>query len=134
MDKSNDKTTVAISGQPPGTAPTYTIDEIGKWNAVWPMAIALAWADPEFKAALLKDPRETLSNLMHYDFPKSILLTIKDAGATPNSGWNEHFNNWNLPATEVTMWLPPAPALDQQAVALGSYTYTGQIYPFTCCC
>jgi ribosomally synthesized peptide (two-chain TOMM family) len=134
MKASTKELTTAIAGQPPNTEPTYTIDEIGKWNAVWPMAIALAWTDPEFKAALLKDPRGTLSDLMNYDFPRSIILTVKDAGDVPESGWNSHFNIWKLPPTEVTLWLPPAPPLEQQSVALASYTYTGQIYPFTCCC
>jgi hypothetical protein len=40
---------------------------------------------------------------------------------------------WYLAPTRVDMYLPPKPALDQQAVALANYVATGRTYPFTSC-
>jgi ribosomally synthesized peptide (two-chain TOMM family) len=126
-------------GSSQGEKPTYTINEIGEWYNVWLMAIALAWKDPVFKKELLEHPRAALAARLHYKFPWSVNLVIKDATGVDGSGWlpdpkGAGNGTWKLPATDVLLWLPPAPPMDEQPVALGNYAYTAQTYPFTCCC
>ncbi len=117
----------------PGTAPTYTIDEIGKWYAIWPMAIAMAWSDPSFQRDLLENPRKTFLDRLGYAFPQSVRLTI----LVSPTGWTKNLEDgsfWDLPPSEVTLWLPPAPEdVQERLIALANYTATGQTYPFTCC-
>jgi ribosomally synthesized peptide (two-chain TOMM family) len=121
----------------PREKPSEVFDSIGSWYSVWMMAIARSWNDPAFKARLIADPRRTLENDLHYTYPVDIVLTIKDATGVDESGWTNNGGNgsWKVPPSEVTLWMPPKPEkLEDQAVALGSYQYTSQTYPFTCCC
>jgi ribosomally synthesized peptide (two-chain TOMM family) len=117
--------------------PTDVINDIGSWYSVWLMAIARAWSDEGFKKRLLEDPRRALKDDLQYVYPEDIILTIKDATGVNNSGWTHNGANgsWKVPPSEVTLWMPPKPEkLEDQAVALGSYSFTSQTYPFTCCC
>lgn len=126
---------------------TYTINEISRWNQIWPQIVAQAWFDPDFKKLLLSDARAALAEL-GYDFTDEITLEVKDAtgfeGVTQNgtpavAGYAppkgaQTVGHWLVPATNVTLWLPPPPAdASMNAVALAAYGTRGHIYPFTCC-
>ncbi|HVV81732.1 MAG TPA: BMA_0021/BMA_0022 family TOMM bacteriocin [Kofleriaceae bacterium] len=122
--------------------PISGLDTTIKWQMVWLEAIALAWRDPEFKAELIKDPRKTLRAHFLFDLGPYVKLTVREA--TPPAGNNARgtrieqvFNGWD-PASdpltsEMIMALPPAPAVEDQAVALSFYNASGRAYPFTCC-
>jgi|GEM_PF-1964758 ribosomally synthesized peptide (two-chain TOMM family) len=133
----NAMTTTTPTG--PRESPTDVINEIGSWYSVWLMAIARSWNDPAFKQRLLANPRLTLETDLLYTFPsdQDILLTIRDATGVDGSGFTNVGGNgvWKVPPTQVTLWLPPKPdRLEDQQVALASYQFTSQTYPFTCCC
>jgi ribosomally synthesized peptide (two-chain TOMM family) len=108
-----------------------------EWQIVWLQAIARSWADPAFRAVLIREPRTALFEAFGYSLPPLLDLVVFDA---KEAGWEPPLvgggpNHWCLPKTVVVMPLPPAPADEkQQVVALAAYNATGQAYPFTCCC
>lgn len=135
--KAVNKASLMNEGRGPREKPTDVINDIGSWYSVWLMAIARAWNDEAFKKRLLSDPRTALRDDLQYVYPQDINLTIKDATGVANSGWTNNGANgsWKVPPSEVTLWMPPKPEkMEDQAVALGSYSFTSQTYPFTCCC
>ena len=110
---------------------------------VWLEAIALAWRDPAFKKKLLAEPRATLLEYFNFDLGPYVKLTIRDGHArptrarAPRPGWSSAFGGWDPAAdplkSEMIMALPPAPKVEDQAVALSFYNASGRAYPFTCC-
>lgn len=126
---------------------SFTMDEIARWNMIWPQAVAMAWADDQVKKDLLEHPRQALATHLGYTFPGEIDLHIADAtgfeGVTRNgvettAGYRPSaptkVGHWLVPATRVQVWLPPKPEDEElQAVALAAYGTRGHIYPFTCC-
>jgi ribosomally synthesized peptide (two-chain TOMM family) len=107
------------------------------WQYAWNQAIALAWSDDTLKADLIRDPRVFFKARMNYDLPEGLAFTVKemdtaDKNGNP-SGWDPKINLWWLEKTELTMYIPPAPPLEQQAVALAAYCATARAYPFTMC-
>lgn len=105
------------------------------WQVIWPRAIALAWQDPDFKAALLSDARVAIKAKFQYDLSPELDLTIVEApygsaGYAPGAVTDP----WaGLPRLKLEIVLPPAPAAEAQAVAITVYQDTGRTYPFTCC-
>ncbi|WP_375759826.1 BMA_0021/BMA_0022 family TOMM bacteriocin [Corallococcus exercitus] len=101
---------------------------VNDWQAVWMRAVALAWKEPEFEAALQKDPRQALKKRFDFDLPASIQLkvvpsTAKDAAAD---------STWKVNSAEVELHLPKKPAdVADHAVALSSLTDT---YGRSHCC
>jgi ribosomally synthesized peptide (two-chain TOMM family) len=82
-------------------------------------AIAIAWADPEFKQSLLKNPKEALLERLGYKLPFDMHLA-----AVPDSAlWNPSLNlGWiSLQEDGLEMILPPKPADGQEAIALAAY-------------
>ncbi len=122
--------------------PVSGLDTTIKWQMVWLEAIALAWRDAKFKAELLEDPRKALRGYFNFDLGPYVKLTVREATAptglgTPETRLAHAFGGWdpgNDPLTsEMIMALPPAPKLENQAVALSFYNASGRAYPFTCC-
>lgn len=149
MKADSDATTLYGDGTARQVSATYTIDEISRWNQIWPQAVAMAWSDPAFKKDLLADPRDALVRHLGYRFPDEITLEVKDAagiegvtteGQPAKAGYYPpskpgDVGHWLVPATNVTLWLPGAPdTVEMQGVALATYGTRGHIYPFTCCC
>jgi ribosomally synthesized peptide (two-chain TOMM family) len=122
--------------------PISGLDTTIKWQMVWLEAIALAWRDPEFKAELIQDPRRTLRAHFLFDLGPYVKLTVREAtpgddNASRGTRVEKLFNGWD-PASdpltsEMIMALPPAPKVEDQAVALSFYNASGRAYPFTCC-
>ena len=107
------------------------------WQYAWTSAIALAWSDPKMKLMLKNDPHSFFKAYTNYILPTGITLTVKemekaDKDGMP-TGWNQWDGIWYLQKTELTMYIPPPPPLDQQAVALAAYCATARAYPFTGC-
>ena len=128
-----------------------------RWQVIWPQVIARAWADPAFKAALIKNPRETITRSFNYDLNADLDLTIQDApDGTPGfnydlfkelyltfqnapdgtPGYNPNAERegdpWKgLPRMELKLYIPPSPPAEQQAIAITVYSDTGRTYPMT---
>jgi ribosomally synthesized peptide (two-chain TOMM family) len=122
--------------------PIQGLDTTIKWQMVWLEAIALAWRDPGFKKQLLADPRGTLREYFKFDLGPYVKLTVREATAPhvdgpPKSPIEHAFDGWDPSVdplrSEMIMALPPAPKLENQAVALSFYNASGRAYPFTCC-
>jgi ribosomally synthesized peptide (two-chain TOMM family) len=107
------------------------------WQYAWTSAIALAWSDAKMKTQLIEDPHKFFKVYANYILPTGIKLTVKEmekhdkAGET--TGWNPDNKIWYLQKTELTMYIPTPPPLEQQAVALAAYSATARAYPFTGC-
>ena len=123
--------------------PVSGLDTTIKWQMVWLEAIALAWRDAAFKQQLLDNPRAALKEYFNFDLGPYVKLTVREAtrpeGASELTGTKleKAFGGWNPgndPLTsEMIMALPPAPPVEDQAVALSFYNASGRAYPFTCC-
>lgn len=110
-----------------------------EWSTVWMKCIARAWQDPEFKAALLRDPEHTLFSYFQFTLPPTVRLQILEL--TPEQmqqkgyGWRGNLSGqsgWLMPPNQLQMILPPMPQdPTMQAVALADYADTGRTYPFT---
>jgi ribosomally synthesized peptide (two-chain TOMM family) len=113
----------------------FTLDTMMEWGPVWARAVTRAWQDPNFKAALKRDPAGTLYSYFQFTLPPTLELQVVEVdpeemkkhgyGYKPNDGWL-------LPRTVLKMVLPPAPAVEMQAVAITDYIDSGNAYPFTC--
>ena len=106
-----------------------------EWQHVWLRAIALAWHDADFKCLLLEDARTAFAKYLEYDLPTTLELTIFEVDSD-DVEWNDQGNvDWHeLPPNRLQMPLPPAPKLEDQAIAIADYADAGRTYPFTCCC
>jgi ribosomally synthesized peptide (two-chain TOMM family) len=112
----------------------WAIDEMLEWQETWLAAVALAWRNPDFKRALLKDPRTAIAERFGYNLPPFLKLSLKDgADLGPTYGWHvQGQDGWVLPVSELEMVLPAPPDdLKDQAVALADYSAAGRTYPFT---
>jgi ribosomally synthesized peptide (two-chain TOMM family) len=110
-----------------------------QWHVVWLKAVAKAWKDKAFEAELKKDPRKALKKEFNFEFPKSINFSVKEtpagatrSGATRSGGTRSAAKK--APSNEdalfeasdedskmcVHLHLPPAPADEEQAVALAN--------------
>ncbi len=111
------------------------------WQVIWPRAIARAWEDEAFHAALLADPRKAILEGFGYELSPDLDLTIADAPADATfdpalegKPDGEATDPWGkLPNLALTISIPPAPPPALQAVAITAYQDTGRTYPFTCC-
>lgn len=108
-----------------------------KWQDAWMMAIAIAWSNEALQQELIQEPRKFFKERCDFDLPPGLtfkVITTPEKDSEGNrTGWDPEKKLWYLKNTEVTMYLPPAPALQDQAVALSAYLATGRTYPFTLC-
>lgn len=99
------------------TSSTY--DTFLNYRATIIRAIALAWSDEKFKAALFHDPKVALKEAFDYDFPYDMDLTVLNGSATWSPlltvGWTVTEQN------TVELSLPPKPERGQEAIALAQY-------------
>ncbi len=140
MSESEDKLNLPLYGNLPKEQQlaSYTLDETSQWSMIWPLVVAEAWTNEDFKQQLLENPRRAVMMLFGFEFPENLDLIVKDARMVEGAGWTPNRNarygyEWLLPASQVVLWLPPRPEEGQREVALASYILSGQIYPFTCC-
>lgn len=113
-----------------------------RWQVVWPRVVAKAWRDPEFHKDLLADAEKAIEDKFSFRFAESLKLTVKDEPRNVVFNIDKAYNStpgsaedpWNgLSPMELTLFLPPKPDVDLQAVAITAYEDTGRTYPFTCC-
>ncbi len=104
------------------------------WRYAWSRAVAKAWQDPKFQDLLLTDTIAALKTF-DYDVPNGLKLDVKKYEGNEAYQEQNGVNGWihmtNELSSHVTMILPPAPAVDEQAIALADYQATGRTYPFT---
>lgn len=92
---------------------------VNDWQGVWMRAVALAWKEPEFEAALRKDPREALKKRFDFDLPASIQLKVVSSSEKNAVAGG----TWTADNSEVELILPKKPAdVADHAVALSSLT------------
>ena len=108
-----------------------------RWQLEWPFVIVKAWKDGGFRKLLLAKPRAALAS-MGIDLPRNITLHVK-APEHPNAGWQKEGDpgqgpHWELPNTEITLWLPPTPDEEQQALAIVAYSRFGHENPLPIGC
>ncbi len=108
------------------------------WQAAWHTAVALAWSDSNHLSELIRDPRAFFEDRCGYVLPEGLTLRIvetppAEVPTEPAPGWDPDKKAWRLRKTVVTMYLPPAPALEERAVALAAFAATGRAYPFSVC-
>lgn len=107
------------------------------WQNAWMTAMAMAWANEADKQALISHPEIFFRERLGWEVPEGLRLVVTDEPSHVENGqrlgWNQAQQAWYLAKTEVRMFLPPKPAVDQQGVALASYLATGRTYPFTTC-
>lgn len=107
-----------------------------QWENAWLSAIALAWSSPELQKALIEDPKAFLEKELKYKVPDGLTLVVKESDAKDEegnpTGWDNATRLWYLNNSEVVMYIPRAPVLEQQPLALSAYAATGRTYPFTC--
>ncbi len=110
-------------------------------------AIAKAWEDDDFCTKLQIDAATALSKIRSYELPWDLGIEIRDdtwgswtpPDSTAKAGSGQSFWSWSSVAAtqtkhQLTLYLPPAPDVDSQPLALAMYNAAGAEYPFTCCC
>jgi len=96
-------------------------------------AIALAWADAEFRRALLdsQDARPVLSRFFGYNLPFNFRVHVRAGGPTVRID-----GAWRFEALKnrIKLNYPEVPTQAERLwpVALTAYNDTGPAYPFTC--
>ena len=117
--------------------PLVGIRQAALWQNAWMAAIAMAWASDTDKAALLANAPQFFKDKCGWEVPDGLDLKVTDLPKVDEDnnplGWDAMLKQWELARTRVTMYLPPKPAVEQQAVALANYLATGRAYPFTTC-
>ncbi len=139
QERVENMTNVAAGFVESGVGPEDPIDGIrgdAEWRNAWMTAIALAWTKIEYKDALVKDPVAFFKDQCNYTLPAGLTLRVSENtekdGFGRLTGWDPVSRLWYLQNSEVTMFLPPAPLLEERSVALAAYSATGRTYPFTC--
>ncbi len=117
--------------------PLLGIRDSMKWQDAWMLAIAIAWSDDALKEELIREPRKFFKERCAFNLPSGLTFKVTTMPTHDshgnNTGWDPERRMWYLKNTEVTMYLPPAPDLQDQAIALSAYLATGRTYPFTIC-
>jgi ribosomally synthesized peptide (two-chain TOMM family) len=106
-----------------------------RWQIIWLRVIAKAWADEEFKERLKCNAREALKDF-DYKLNPELELIIQDASEVDpknTSGYKPDAKDpWEgLPLHKLVLVLPPAPPVEDRAIALADYGDTGRTYPMT---
>jgi ribosomally synthesized peptide (two-chain TOMM family) len=99
-------------------------------------AVALAWRNADFRAALSRNALEALAEYFGYNCPWDLKIVVKDdshahwkeASGSGPSQWTSLSNN----ILKLDLPQPPG-TVDIRAIALTAYNETGPAYPFTCC-
>lgn len=106
------------------------------FSEVYLQAIELSWRSSEFKEEFIKNPMSALQHYFHYTPSWNCILNVTEPKNESNDkpfGWDNKTKTWNLPTNTLSVGLPKAPKIDQQAVALALYNNAGPSYLFTCC-
>lgn len=105
------------------------------WQNAWMTAIALAWSDEKLGEELIADPADFFRKHCKYQLPDGLTVRVaympQEDSAGKKTGWDPATKLWYLKNTEVTMFLPPPPPLEERSVALSAYSAAGRSYPFT---
>jgi ribosomally synthesized peptide (two-chain TOMM family) len=102
------------------------------FGPAWLRAIALVWSNPAMFEPLKRDPRQFLAAHCAYDLPDGIELTVCDGQDAPNGALSQVDEQHNTDApspTRVTLYVPPAPQLEEQAVALATMAVDCFVFP-----
>ena len=103
------------------------------FQRAWSHAVALAWSDAAMLDALKRAPARFLEAHCGYTLPDSIALQVGDLpvdGAPV--GWDPEREAWCLPKAEITLYVPPAPALEERDVALAELADPCEDIPVCC--
>ncbi|WP_104978649.1 hypothetical protein [Sorangium cellulosum] len=100
-------------------------------------ALAIVWADPAKLELLRSDPRHFLRQFCDYELPRTIHLLIRDVPEGHSA--ERHPRDLvarrdasRLSKAEFTLYIPPRPALAEQAVALAELSGPSGALAFTC--
>lgn len=99
-------------------------------------AMAVAWADPVFRAELDINCVGALRARFGYILPWNLVINVQnDANARWNPPDGKSQSYWDLPTPHALhLNLPGKPQEPRtEPVALGAYNAIGAKYPFTCC-
>lgn len=98
---------------------TSVYDEFLLYRAQVIRAVALAWQDDGFKAALRENPRAAVRQYLNYEIPFALEIDVifDNAEFCPQT-----LLDWLVKKTDrLQLNLPPAPPANQQAEALAAY-------------
>ena len=80
-----------------------------EWQATWIQAVGKAWTDPQFRQALLADPRAAIKTYLQVDLPGDFPIRVVES------------DDGRL-LRELVLTIPPEPSKErQEADALGQY-------------
>lgn len=106
-----------------------------RWQTIWPQIIAMAWKDKSFKDKLIADPRGVIQQEFGYPLSQELELSIEESPAnTPpyNPNAEQGADRWRgLEPMKLKLYIPPAPGVEDQAIAITHYSETGRTYPMT---
>jgi ribosomally synthesized peptide (two-chain TOMM family) len=134
-----------------GEDPQSALDLQDRWKIIWPAAVAQAWVDKEFKAALLKDAAAAIADKFDFLIPPALNVVVIDALKqsaadsvsdarpvnVPKMFFDEKKKKWIFPHHTTTLFIVlPTPPEGQKdmPVALAAYVGEGFGDGFTCCC
>src|SRR5262249_61061148 len=100
-------------------------------RSVWLKAVARAWRSDKFERDLIADPHTALAQAFGYSVPRGLSIKVVKVTDTTRYGWELPGQpGWSLPLPELTVFLPPKPAVpEDQAVAISDLLGTD-----TSCC
>ena len=108
-----------------------------RWQLVWLRAIADAWHFPEFRKQLTTKTGSALRKLFKdrydYDLNKYLDLRIVEVSEKDQKKMRQPgFLPFEMiPNMQLTLYLPPPPDPEHQAIAITDYADAGRVYPFT---
>src|SRR5262245_18753714 len=121
----------------PAEDPLVGLQDALAWQYGWTSPIAIAWSDPKMKTELIRDPHRFFKVYTNYILPTGITLKVREMERADKhgheTGWDPANGIWYLQKTELTMYIPTPPPLEQRAVAIAAYVATARAYPFTGC-
>jgi ribosomally synthesized peptide (two-chain TOMM family) len=117
-------------------APSTSWEGLRAFQRAWFRAVALAWSDAAMCEALMREPARFLETHCGYALPGSVDVTVREVGDLPVNGaprgWDAQREAWTLPKTELTLYLPPAPKLEERDVAMAELADSDD--PIIVCC
>jgi ribosomally synthesized peptide (two-chain TOMM family) len=117
-----------------------TDESMSSFKFAWIRIVADAWSDEETWNRLLSaKPSEVRQIFVQYGAEVPLDMEVKIVAPAEGDTWDARTRTWQLGGAKVELPLPPRPkdsAKDpgQIGVALATYEWLGQSYPFSCCC